>query len=178
MPEFLRWMTFQINYAYICMKAENPTGKRAFRHAIPVVVATVAVFSALCALGYWQEAIFLWLIPSRIVLGLLAFVFLWMPHLADDRGSGLSHIKPADSSMDNLTTGSTMRLGHEWALSPLMQWHNYHLIHHLWPTTPAYRHARVWKLLEPELRQRDLNIQHGFRLKPTCHPAGTTAAGH
>jgi hypothetical protein len=33
----------------------------------------------------------------------------------------------------------------------------------------------VWKLLEPELRERDLNIQHGFRLKPTFHPAGTTA---
>ena len=171
----LRWMTFEFNYAYLCMKADTPAGKKAFRVAVPAVLATVAVFSTLCVLGYWQEAIFLWLIPSRITLGLIAFVFLWMPHLSDDRGSGLSHIHAADSSLDNLTAGTTMRLGNEWLLAPLTQWHNYHLIHHLWPTTPSYRHARVWKLLEPELRERDLNIQHGFSLKPTFHPAGTTA---
>ena len=171
----LRWLTFEFNYAYLCMKTDNSTGKKAFRVAAPTILATVAVFSALCALGYWQEAVFLWLIPSRITLCLIAFVFLWMPHLSDDRGNGLSHIHTADSSLDNLTAGTTVRLGHEWLLAPLMQWHNFHLIHHLWPTTPSYRHARVWKLLEPELRQRDLNIQHGFSLKPTFHPAGTTA---
>ena len=82
----------------------------------------------------------------------------------------------ANSSLDNLTAGTTVRLGHEWLLAPLMQWHNFHMIRHVWPTTPSYRHASVWKLLEPELRARDLNIQHGFKLKPTFHPAGTTNA--
>lgn len=170
----LRWLTFEFNYAYLCMKTDNKTGKKAFRVALPTILATAAVFAALCAMGYWQEAVFLWLIPSRITLCLIAFVFLWMPHLSDDRGQGLSHIHTADSSLDNLTAGTTVRLGHERLLAPLMQWHNFHLIHHLWPTTPSYRHAKVWKLLEPELRARDLNIQHGFSLKPTFHPAGTT----
>ena len=62
-------------------------------------------------------------------------------------------------------------------MDTLMQWHNYHLIHHLWPTTPSYNHRKVWQLMEPELRARDLRIQHGFALIPTFHPGGTTAIG-
>jgi fatty acid desaturase len=69
-----------------------------------------------------------------------------------------------------------MRLGFERLLAPLMQWHNYHLIHHLWPTTPSYNHAKVWKLMEPELRERDLRIQQGFALIPTLHIGSLTAA--
>ena len=171
----MRWMTFQFNYARLSMKAKTPAGKKAFRNAVPMAVFTVTVFTALCFNGYWQEAVFLWLIPSRIALSLIGFAFLWLPHLSDDRGEGLSHIHVADSSLDNLTAGTTMRLGAEGVLSPILQWHNYHLIHHLWPTTPSYNHAKVWKLIEPELRQRDLNIQHGFQLKPTFYPAPNSA---
>lgn len=58
-----------------------------------------------------------------------------------------------------------------------MQWRNYHLIHHLWPTTPSYNHAKVWKLMEPELRERDLRIQKDFGLVPTLHIGGTTTVG-
>jgi hypothetical protein len=31
--------------------------------------------------------------------------------------------------------------------------------------------------MEPELRARDLRIQHGFDILPTLHPGGTTALG-
>ena len=116
----------------------------------------------------------LWFIPARITTALIACVFLWMPHLDGDENGELTHITTAESSSINLTAGTTLRLGYERLLNVLMQWHNYHLIHHLWPTTPSYNHEKVWRLLETEIRARDLRIQNGFALIPTFHPGGTT----
>ena len=70
-----------------------------------------------------------------------------------------------------------MRLGKEWLLGPLLQYQNYHLMHHLFPTTPFYRHARLWRLVEPELRSAELAIQNGFAIRPTIRvPASRAAA--
>ena len=129
----------------------------------------------LAVAGYGMDVLMLWFIPSRIVVGLVSFVFLWLPHLERDENGRLAHITSDDPAMDHLTTGTTVRIGSEGLLDPLMQWHNYHLIHHLWPTTPSYNHRAVWRLMEPELRARALRIQHGYALTPTFHPAGTTA---
>nr|WP_311196938.1 fatty acid desaturase [Rugamonas apoptosis] len=96
-----------------------------------------------------------WFIPTRIVCGLIAVVFLWLPHLDGDESGKVAHITSAGPTTDNLTAGTIMRLGSEGILNLLMQWHNYHLIHHLWPTTLAYNHTRVWKLMEPEPRERE-----------------------
>ncbi len=29
-----------------------------------------------------------------------------------------------------------------------MGWHNYHLVHHLYPTVPFYRYRRLWNARE------------------------------
>jgi fatty acid desaturase len=38
-----------------------------------------------------------------------------------------------------------VRLGAAWLLTPLFIYHNYHLIHHLWPRVPFYRYGAVWR---------------------------------
>ena len=37
--------------------------------------------------------------------------------------------------------------------------------------TPFYNNARLWHLLEPELRRHDLVVQRGFRIEPEVWPA-------
>jgi len=41
----------------------------------------------------------------------------------------------------------------------------------------SYNHAKVWKLMEPELREQDLRIQKDFGRVSTLHTGGTTTAG-
>ncbi len=173
----LRWMTFDLSYVVYNLRSGDPRGIKTLKDTLPLAFATLAVAGGLTYLGYGLEVLMLWLIPARITTALIGFVFLWLPHLDGDEHGQLQHITTAASSHDNLTAGTTVRIGHEPVLDVLMQWHNYHLIHHLWPTTPSYNHRKVWSLMEPELRARDLRIQHGFAVVPTLHPGGTTALG-
>lgn len=170
----LRWMTPDYYYVLYNLRSGDPRARKVMIESIPYTLAMVSIVVGLIYLGYGWELLMLWYLPQRLMLGLMSMVFLWLPHLDGDENGELSHIKPAASSSENLTAGTTMRLGFEKILTPLMQWHNYHLLHHLWPTTPSYNHAKVWKLMEPELRERDLRIQHDFDLIPTLHRGGTT----
>lgn len=171
----LRWASFDLYYAWYNFRSNDPRGHKTLRQTLPFVVASLAAVVVLCYFGHGREVLMLWLIPSRITLALIAFTFLWLPHLDGDEHGRLVHITTATSTSNNLTAGTTVRIGYERLLDPLMQWHNYHLIHHLWPTTPSYNHRAVWRLMEPELRARDLRIQHGLDLIPTFHPGGSTA---
>jgi fatty acid desaturase len=171
----LRWITFDYHYVWNAIRSKDPRARKLVIQSLPYTLSMAAALLAIIYFGYGLELLMLWYLPQRITLGLISFVFLWLPHLDGDEDGELTHIRVAASSADNLTAGTTMRLGLEALLTPLMQWHNYHLIHHLWPTTPSYNHAKVWKLMEPELRERDLRIQRDFDLIPTLH-IGTTAA--
>ncbi|SPP92950.1 fatty acid desaturase family protein [Bradyrhizobium vignae] len=172
-----RWMTPDLRYSWYNLRSSDPRAQKVMKDSLPYTIAVLSIFAGIFYLGYGWEWFMLFLLPQRLMLGLMSFVFLWLPHLDGDEKGELSHIKPAASTSHNLTAGTTIRLGFEKLLAPLMQWHNYHLIHHLWPTTPSYNHAKVWKLMEPELRERDLRIQHDFDLIPTLHVGGTTAVG-
>lgn len=171
----LRWMTFDIYYAWYNLRSGDPRGIKTMKSTLPQALVALSIIAALCWFGYGMEVLFLWFIPSRVTFGLIGFTFLWLPHLDGDEHGKLAHISTAQSTADNLTAGTTVRIGHEWLLDPLMQWHNYHLIHHLWPTTPSYNNRAVWRLMETELRERDLRVHHGFDMIPTYHRGGTTA---
>jgi fatty acid desaturase len=170
-----RWMTIDFSYVWYNLKCGDPRGLKTIKTALPQVTVVIVLIAALVWFGFGREVVMLLLIPSRIIFGLISFVFLWLPHLDGDERGQLVHLKTAaGSSSDNLTAGSTIREGWEWLFGPLMQWHNLHLIHHLWPTTPSYNHRKVWNLMESELRARDLRIQRNFSLVPVFHPAGST----
>jgi len=119
-----------------------------------------SVMAVLVAYGYGPHLLMLWFIPSRVIFLTLGFSFFWLPHV------------PHDTEQEhNFTRATSVRLGHEWLLGPALQCQNYHLIHHLFPMTPFYNNEKVWKLLEPQLRRKDLAIQYGFAIQPTIHPA-------
>lgn len=154
----LRWMLLEIGYLLFIVKSKDPIAMRHLRGALRNTAITVAIVAVLTYMGYGTEVLLLWFIPSRLTFILVGFVFFWLPHVKDD----------VESEQD-LTLATSMRLGQEWLMTPVCQFHNYHLIHHLFPTMPAYQHVKAWQLLKPELMQRNLQIQHNFAIQPTVH---------
>lgn len=162
----LRWSFIDLAYFREVMRSEDPRARRFLRPSLWMVAATMLLAVALVAAGYGWELLLLWFLPTRLVQMMLGFSFFWLPHVPHDV-----------SQAENFTRATTMRLGQEWLLGPLLQYQNYHLMHHLFPTTPFYRHARLWRLVEPELRGAELAIQTGFAIRPTIHtPASRGAA--
>ena len=84
----------------------------------------------------------LWFIPSRVTMFIIGFAFLWLPHLAENADDKLLHMTLADFSLDNLTSGSSIRLGYERVMMALLQWHHLHLIHHAWPLLARQKRRR------------------------------------
>lgn len=153
----LRWAVIDVYYLIFAIRSGDRVARR---HVPPALIGagiTVALAAALLTMGYWAELLMLWLVPTRLQAVLLGFTFFWLPHVPHDV-----------SAADDPYRATTIRQGFEWLLTPLLQYHNYHLIHHLYPRTPFYNNLRVWRLLEPELRQHTLAVQRGFRILP--HP--------
>lgn len=151
----LRWMTFDIGYLIFMIKGNDPAGRKFLKPTIYALIGNVVLILAFMLAGFGKEVLLLWLIPARITMLNFGFVFFWLPHT-------LEGVK----AEDNLTLATNMRLGHEWLLGPLCQFQNYHLLHHLYPSAPPYNHPKIWKLMESEIRQRDLAIQKGFAIYP------------
>lgn len=151
----LRWITIDYWYFVMVVRSNDKVAKRHMKSAMGSFAATLSVIVALVWTGYGLEVLMLWYIPSRIAAGLLGFSFFWLPH------------EPHDvSQAENFTRASTIRLGYEWLMTPLLQYQNYHLLHHLHPRTPFYNNGKLWRLLESNLRRYDLAIQQGFAIKP------------
>ena len=153
-----KWMLIDVWYFYYVVQSRD---KVAYKHLKPTLIATALSFIAIAALiglGYGLELLMLWFIPSRIAIVLLGFAFFWLPH------------EPHDVSQEeHFTRSSTIRVGYEWLMSPLLQYQNFHLIHHLHPRTPFYNNGKVWSVLEDSLRKHELAIQEGFAIKPKLY---------
>ena len=155
-----RWLVIDLLYLIHSIRFGDKVSKPYLRRSLWLTAGTALVFGALIANGYFWHLVMLWFVPSRMIFLTLGFSFFWLPHV------------PHDVRQDeNLTRATAVRLGHEGILTPALQYQNFHLIHHLYPTTPFYNNVRVWQLLEPALRSRDLAIQYGFAIHPTIHLA-------
>ena len=153
-----RWMFLDIGYLIFILRHGDASSRRFLRGAGVNTAVLLAGCAALAWAGYGLHVLLLWLVPARLTFMFVGFAFFWLPHVKDD--------VPAEQ---DLTLATSMRLGRESLTSPALQWHHYHLIHHLFPTLPAYRHEAAWKLLKPELMQRNLQIQRGFAIQPEIH---------
>ena len=159
----LRWMTIDAHYLIYALRSDQPSAKKALRAALPYIVGGLLLVVVAISTGYGFEYLMLGLLPSRLAFLAIGFAFFWLPH---------AHWPSAEHDLrqsENFTLATTVRTGLEWLLNPLMQWQNYHLIHHLWPSTPFYNNHKVWQLLEQELRQQDLAITEGLQIQPELH---------
>lgn len=162
----IRWATFDLFYVYFIFRSDCKIGKRQLPATLLLATLTLTAAFFINRAGYGWELLALWVIPARITMAIFGFVFFWLPHVKEDV-----------PSEENLTLASGIRLGHEWLLNGILQFHNYHLIHHLYPATPPYNHVKIWNLIKPELMKRDLAIQYGFVINPTVHYGLNAAKG-
>lgn len=79
------------------------------------------------------EALIFWVIASRLTLWVIAFVFMYLPHVPHT-------VQQKDAPYQ----ATLMRIGMGWLMTPLLAYQNYHLVHHLYPTVPFYRYKKVW----------------------------------
>lgn len=156
----LRWMTIDLAYAARLFKDKSKMATNVKKEFLPGFIVYLVIVTALIMMGYGEEFLWLSFIASRILFIGMGFTFFWLPH-------NHWHGDEEELRQDvNMTKATSVRLGHEWILNILLQYQNYHLIHHMWPTTPFYNNQKVWQLLEPELRQRDLILANGFGTFP------------
>ena len=150
-----RWANFDFYYLKAFFES---TDKHVLRHKKTVWVY-LTVFIAVIALsivsGYFAEFFLLWFLPTRLALGLTGYVFVFLPHYPAQISSKADKFK-----------ATTMRLGHEWLLTPVMVFQNYHLIHHLYPNIPFHRYLKVWSIIKDQIMAKNPAIQSGFDLSP------------
>lgn len=157
----LRWMVIDVYYLVFVTFSADKIGRRYLKAGYIGITVTTVILAVLLASGFWLELLVLWFIPSRLVNMALGFTFFWLPHAHH-------HV----SAAHNRYCATTVRIGHEWLNTPLLQYQNYHLLHHLYPRAPFYNMIKLWHLLEPELRQHTLAIQDGFAIQPDIRQPG------
>ena len=154
----IRWAFFDVFYTKYFVKElmEGDSVARRYAGAVAGYVAVlIAAVYGFVYFGLGFELFMLWFVASRIALGLTGFVFVFLPH------------HPADiSSHDNKFAATTVRKGWEWLLTPLMGYHNYHLIHHLYPNVPFYNHLKIWHLKYDEIIAENPALQTAFGIRP------------
>ncbi len=151
----LRWATIDVAYVVHVLRHGDAVARRHLLGALPHLAATLAVIALLVHAGFGREVVLLWLIPSRLTFVIAGCVFFWLPHVGAET-----------TAEEDVLRSTTIRLGHEWLLAPLLQFHNYHLVHHLFPALPSSRHADVYRLIADDLHARPLLIQRGLAIRP------------
>lgn len=155
-----RWAFIDVAYLVHVVRHGDARAHGYLRKSLMMAAVAAATVIVLLIAGYGMEVLMLWFIPSRLVQMALGFSFFWLPHAPHDV-----------SQADNFTRASTVREGHEAFMDIALQYQNYHLVHHLFPTTPFYNNGRVWRLLQPVMDDCELAIQRGFAIRPEIRPA-------
>ena len=150
-----RWANFDFYYLKAFFESKDRHVQRHKRTVWLYLTVFITVIVLSITSGYFAEFFFLWFLPTRLALALTGYVFVFLPHY------------PAQiSSKTDKFKATTMRIGHEWLLTPIMVFQNYHLIHHLYPSIPFYRYMKAWELKHKEIMTKNPAIQKGFRLSP------------
>ena len=151
----LRWAFFDGYYIYYFFTRGQHLVKKHKMGLIGFYTSLVLVVGFLISQGLGYKLFMLWFIPTRIALFLIAVVFVILPH----HPALVSH-------QEDPYLATTMRMGWEWLLTPLMVYQNYHLIHHLYPTVPFYKMHEVWHLSHDEHKKHNVSYQTAFALEP------------
>lgn len=145
------WLTTDFYYYVFYMKhsRERPWSEKLEIYLVSV--ASVGAFVILCAGGYAPEAVLYWFLPGRIASMALSAGFNFLPH------------RPYDATAaEDAYRATSIVDGPAWLLTPLLMYHNYHLIHHLYPGVPFYRYPTLWR------RQRTALLASGARVIPAA----------
>lgn len=139
-----RWITIDIFYIVFYLPKLGSRPRREQVEEVITLVAFIALLIASIPLGFFVELAVVLLIPCRFAILWLAYAFDYLPHNGLDK-------KPSE---DKLKT-TRNRVGNERAVSPMLLYQNYHLVHHLHPVVPFYRYIKVWRRNEEAYLEGD-----------------------
>jgi ring-1,2-phenylacetyl-CoA epoxidase subunit PaaE len=148
-----RWATVDLYYVVYYLRRWHERPRKEGIFILVHTASALAVFGILVYLGYGWEAFWLWAVPGRMGIFLLAYCLDYLPHTPHKV-----------LQTNNAFRATSIRIGHEAILSPLLMCHNYHLSHHLYPLVPFYRYRKLWLAGEEYFLAKDPLI-----LTPTGH---------
>lgn len=130
-----RWLTLDFVYfkTYLSPEAfkKRPANER--REFCFCVLFFIVVIAAVTWAGWLHYYLLLFFIPTRIAKLIIIIAFDFLPHYPHEV---FAKEEPFRSTSN--------RVGHEWLLTPLFLYQNYHLVHHLYPAIPFYRNIKLW----------------------------------
>ena len=164
----LQWATADLRYGVVILRDWRGIPLKERLQMMAGVALLAGIFAACAALGHGWDAVWYWLLPSRLAIVWLAFAFNYLPH----------HPHQVEQS-HNPYAATNVREGGE----PLMKWlflyQNYHLIHHLFPSVPFYRYRKIWRRNQGEYVRLGAEVVPWYRLEPrsvnsaASQPGGT-----
>ena len=107
------------------------------------MVINVGVTVGLLLSPYWFEALMIWLIPQRLGLFMLVYLFAHVQH-------------PDDAPFEEKPFQSTVYIPANWMERFFMLGQTDHCIHHLLPNVPYYRYKDIWDLGNRTLDHQDI----------------------
>lgn len=142
----LRWATQDLHYyvRYLRVWSSRPRSERWCTGLTLGAMVGMAGWGT--ALGHGDVVLLLWIVPARMAVMLLAWLFDYLPH------------HPHEVSVREDRYGTTRVLDHG-VLGPFLQNQHLHVIHHLYPAVPFYRYPKVWAELGPQLRTRGVRVE-------------------
>lgn len=143
----LRWLTIDLNYwmLYIKRIIERGDKKSIIKLAInKIIIATIIniIYKNNCTIKMIKH----WIIPSRIALFMLVFIFDYIPH----KPHNFTRKQNIYKTTKMITTYKIL----EPLLKILMIYQNYHIIHHINPNIPFYEYPNYWKKNKKELENK------------------------
>jgi beta-carotene hydroxylase len=139
---------YRLAHKYVKIFHTRPQREKNFFYASLLIVFSILAWGA--ATGHLLDIFLYWFIPSRIALLLYSFLFGYVPHAP-------GYISENE---EGPFKASRTVVGMEWLLTPGLLFQNYHLIHHLIPTAPFYRYAKIWRAKKDFLIEHDALITH------------------
>ncbi len=128
--------------------------QRPGRYLAQVALETAVIYSvpvALTAMGYGLEVLMLWIIPAMNSWAGNAFRFIWLPH------------RLIETETDPIKVSRIITTGRDWrgrALAWMFNYHNFHLIHHLYPYAPWHALERIYERGESVLKREGAVVEH------------------
>lgn len=145
----VRWALLIFQYTFFWLL--NEAGRRPLAERVEAVIHLSCTFALLMVAvdkGLLWVPLLYWVAPSCIANTMLAFLFDYLPHHDHDA-------TPAQSRYETTSMLHTYA-SFEALFTVVMQYQNYHIIHHLYPQIPFYRYADKWR----QHKERLLNEKH------------------
>jgi beta-carotene hydroxylase len=143
----LRWLTIDAWYCGFYVPRLRRRPRKEALGFLTNIVGVVVLLGAVIRLGYGWEFVFIYVIPQRIGMATLAWLFDWLPH----------HDLDVTAKMDRFRA-TRVRVGWERLMSPMLFYQNYHLVHHIHPAIPFYLLLEAWNDTQADYLDRNVPI--------------------